>query len=264
MTTLEFVNDPTLIVLEQSGLELVNSSTLIVIQDSGIELVSDSTLLVFEGTGEVIEVAGQTVEIHEVGMQGAAGAPGVDGIGNEWRDGSGAPSNALGADGDYYLDNDTGDVYNKAAGVYSVTANIKGVDGAAGAALDARNLVITDIMISPLVVSTVLVGGGAVWGWFIAVGANALSLATTDAAGTTALGTMSPRITPLPLYDQIAAAAAVGTVCTRTGDSSISLQTPLVVPNGTFVVVGIRTKHVAAAITSGVLDGQIGISGFWD
>lgn len=135
---------------------------------------------------------------------------------------------------------------------------------AAGAALDARNLVITDIMISPLVVSTVLVGGGAVWGWFIAVGANALSLATTDAAGTTALGTMSPRITPLPLYDQIAAAAAVGTVCTRTGDSSISLQTPLVVPNGTFVVVGIRTKHVAAAITSGVLDGQIGISGFWD
>lgn len=135
---------------------------------------------------------------------------------------------------------------------------------AAGAALDARNLVITDIMISPMVVSTVLVGGGAVWGWFIAVGASTLSLATGDAAGTTALGAVAPRVLPLPLYDQIAAAAAVGTVCTRTGQSAVSLETPLVVPNGTFVVVGIRTKHVAAAITSGVLDGQIGISGYWD
>jgi len=135
---------------------------------------------------------------------------------------------------------------------------------AAGAALDARNLVITDIMISPLVVSTVLVGGGAVWGWFIATGHNAISLATTDAAGTTALGTISPRILPLPLYDQIAAAAAVGTVATRTGQSAISLETPLVVPNGCFVAVGIRTKHVAALISSGVLDGQIGISGYWD
>lgn len=135
---------------------------------------------------------------------------------------------------------------------------------AVGAALDARNLVITDIMISPMVVSTVLAGGGAVWGWFIAVGSTALSLATADAAGTTTLGTVSPRVTPLPLYDQVGAAAAVGTVATRTGNSAISLQTPLVVPNGTFVVVGIRTKHVAAAITSGVLDGHIGISGFWD
>lgn len=135
---------------------------------------------------------------------------------------------------------------------------------AAGAALDARNLVITDILISPMVVSTVLVGGGAVWGWFIAVGSTALSLATADAAGTTTLGTVSPRVLPLPIYDQVAAAATVGTVATRTGQSAISLETPLVVPNGTFVVVGIRTKHVAAAITSGVLDGQIGISGYWD
>jgi hypothetical protein len=134
----------------------------------------------------------------------------------------------------------------------------------AGAALDGRNLIITDILISPLVVSTVLAGGGAVWGWFIAVGHNAISLATADAAGTTALGTVSPRVLPLPIYDQVAAAAAVGTVATRTGQSAVSLETPLIVPNGCFVAVGIRTKHVAAAITSGVLDGQIGISGYWD
>jgi hypothetical protein len=135
---------------------------------------------------------------------------------------------------------------------------------AAGAAVDARNLVITDIMISPMVVSTVLVGGGAVWEWFIAVGSSALSLATADAAGTAALGTTSPRVTPLPLVDLVGAAAVVGTVLTRSGDSSISLQTPLVVMNGQFVHVGIRTLQVTAAITSGVITGGIGISGFWD
>lgn len=135
---------------------------------------------------------------------------------------------------------------------------------AAGAALDARNLVITEIMISPLVVSTVVVGGGAVWGWFVAVGHNAISLATADAAGTTTLGTVSPRILPLPTYDQSAAAPAVGTVLTRTGESLITLETPLIVPNGCFIAIGIRTKHVAALMSSGVFDGQIGVNGYWD
>lgn len=35
------------------------------------------------------------------------------------RDGSGVPANGLGANGDYYLDTDTGDWYAKAAGVYT-------------------------------------------------------------------------------------------------------------------------------------------------
>jgi len=135
---------------------------------------------------------------------------------------------------------------------------------AVGAATDARNLIITDIMISPMVVTTVLVGGGAVWEWFVAVGSSALSLATADAAGTTALSTRSPRITPLPLMDSIAAAAVVGTVATRIGDSSVSLQTPLVVMNGQFIHIGIRTFQVTAAITSGVIGGGIGIGGYWD
>lgn len=52
---------------------------------------------------------------------------------NIWRDGSGVPSNGLGANGDYYLDDSTGLVYNKSAGTYSAVANIKGADGANGA-----------------------------------------------------------------------------------------------------------------------------------
>jgi len=134
----------------------------------------------------------------------------------------------------------------------------------AGAANDARNLVITDIMISPMVVTTVLVGGGAVLEWFIATGATALSLATTDAIGGAAIGTSSPRITPLPTLDAFAAAAAVGTVGTRTGQSEIDLQTPIVVLPGQFFIVGFRSLQVSAAITAGTIDGGIGIGGFWN
>lgn len=54
--------------------------------------------------------------------------------GTVWRDGSGAPSDSVGRNGDYYLDDDTGNVYLKTAGVYSIVANIKGPTGATGAA----------------------------------------------------------------------------------------------------------------------------------
>lgn len=59
---------------------------------------------------------------------GPAGTPGT-----VFRDGAGAPSNALGINGDFYLNTTNGDVYTKAAGVYTVTGNIKGATGATGA-----------------------------------------------------------------------------------------------------------------------------------
>jgi hypothetical protein len=40
--------------------------------------------------------------------------------GSTWRDGSGAPSNGVGADGDYYLRTDTGDIYKRASGAYAI------------------------------------------------------------------------------------------------------------------------------------------------
>lgn len=58
---------------------------------------------------------------------------GSGGGGTIWRDGSGPPSNGLGVDGDYYLDVDTGDVYKKTAGTYSIVGNIQGPQGPAGA-----------------------------------------------------------------------------------------------------------------------------------
>lgn len=57
---------------------------------------------------------------------------GGGGGGTVWRNGSGAPSNSLGANGDYYLNDDNGDVYKKTAGTYSVVANIEGPQGDQG------------------------------------------------------------------------------------------------------------------------------------
>ena len=61
------------------------------------------------------------------GPQGNAGTPG-----SAWRNGTGVPSDALGIDGDFYLDNAAGSVYQRAAGYYSVIANILGPQGAQG------------------------------------------------------------------------------------------------------------------------------------
>lgn len=82
--------------------------------------------------GNVKGSTGATGAAGATGATGADGAPGV--VGSVWRDGAGAPSNGLGSNGDYYLNDSNGDVYFKAAGAYSVVGNIKGATGAAGAA----------------------------------------------------------------------------------------------------------------------------------
>jgi hypothetical protein len=68
------------------------------------------------------------IEGAAVGSQGPVGAPG-----SIWRNGTGVPSNALGVDGDFYLNNSNGDVYQKASGAYALSTNIKGPQGTDGA-----------------------------------------------------------------------------------------------------------------------------------
>jgi hypothetical protein len=134
----------------------------------------------------------------------------------------------------------------------------------AGSATNGRNLVITGIRISPMVVTTLIAGGGIVVNWWVSVGNTAVTQATTDAAGTTTLGTKSPRIIPLGVIDTLAANAAVGTVSTRVGDSYYALETPIVVHPGEFISVGTKTLQATAAITAGVLTGAVGYGGYWD
>jgi hypothetical protein len=67
------------------------------------------------------------------GPQGPAGTQGIAGApGSIWRSGSGAPSNATGIDGDYWLNTANGDVLRRTSGVYSLQANIRGPQGAQG------------------------------------------------------------------------------------------------------------------------------------
>lgn len=79
--------------------------------------------------------AGSSAIINNSGTSGAAvfdfTIPRGD-AGSVWRDGTGVPSNALGLNGDYYLDDATGNVYLRTSGTYSIVANIKGPTGTAG------------------------------------------------------------------------------------------------------------------------------------
>lgn len=133
----------------------------------------------------------------------------------------------------------------------------------AGAAANARNLVITDIFIAPWVVLTALTGGGAVWNWFAAWGGTALNLGQADTIGTTAPGQKSFRKKPLHVVDSLAAAAAAGTIASRVGDGHIPLQTPIVLAPGEFFVLGTRTLFAGAAISAGAVEGSYGVNGYW-
>jgi hypothetical protein len=67
------------------------------------------------------------------GGGGGGSTPGPQGTpGSVWRNGSGVPSNSLGINGDYYLNNDDGFVYARIAGAYVYQATIKGADGTNG------------------------------------------------------------------------------------------------------------------------------------
>lgn len=91
------------------------------------------TLNLSNDAGNEFQIAFAQFFKGEPGTDGVDGTDGTDGTnGSVWRNGSGVPSNGLGIDGDYYLDNATGNVHSKAAGVYTIVANIQGADGQDG------------------------------------------------------------------------------------------------------------------------------------
>lgn len=135
---------------------------------------------------------------------------------------------------------------------------------AAGAANNARSLVITDIIISPLIVSVLLAGGGFSAQWFVAFGGTGISLATADANGGANAATKANLRMPLPIIDTLPATAAVGTIATRTGEQGlINLSTPIVLAPGECISVGMRTLFVTAAVTAGAVDFGVSFNGYW-
>ena len=136
---------------------------------------------------------------------------------------------------------------------------------AAGAAINGRNAIITGLMISPLMVSVLFAGGGFTAEWFYAYGGSALSLATADAIGAANIGTKSAKRVMLPILDTLAAAAAVGTIATRSGvPGHIPFSTPIPLAPGDFFHVGLRPWFVAAAVTAGAVEFGISLEGYWD
>lgn len=99
-------------------------------------IVFENSAASFPGTGLSNVLYGDTSSGLLYYWDGSAyqtwNSGGGGGGGTVWRDGAGAPSNALGANGDYYLNTTNGDVHKKAAGTYSVVGNIKGPAGANG------------------------------------------------------------------------------------------------------------------------------------
>lgn len=80
--------------------------------------------------GSRIQIIGIKIETVVTSVSGSGGG----GSGSAWRNGSGAPSDSLGVDGDYYLDTATDNVYAKSAGSYALVGNFMGSTGATGSA----------------------------------------------------------------------------------------------------------------------------------
>lgn len=72
------------------------------------------------------------VYLKSLYINGTPVVPSAPGGDVAWLDGSGVPDNATGNNGDYYLNDDNGDVYNKVIGSWSLVANIKGAQGDQG------------------------------------------------------------------------------------------------------------------------------------
>lgn len=86
--------------------------------------------------GEVLSYEDWLIGILEdaKGEKGDKGDTGEAGkAGTQWTVGEGDPAATSGADGDFYLNKTTFDVYNKANGTWTKIGSIKGADGAAGA-----------------------------------------------------------------------------------------------------------------------------------
>ncbi len=72
------------------------------------------------------------------GEKGDQGDPGTDGA--TWTEGNGAPDDANGKDGDFYLDRDTNDIYKKESGSWTKIGNLNGDKGDQGdAGTDGTN-----------------------------------------------------------------------------------------------------------------------------
>ena len=131
-------------------------STTVIVTEGGVALTIEALTPATEVTVNDAPATTIVVDTGAVGPQGPAGATGPQGAtgpagpqgpqgdvgpqgpagtdGRTWLSGTGAPSNALGEDGDFYLDTSASTYYGpKAAGVWPSGVSLVGATGATGA-----------------------------------------------------------------------------------------------------------------------------------
>jgi hypothetical protein len=135
---------------------------------------------------------------------------------------------------------------------------------AAGAALNARALIVTSISISRAFVTTVLAGGPLVTEWFVSQGSTTTALDTADSNGTTAVAQKGGRSIPLSAIDSYVLNTPAATVVPRAGDDTHFFTTPLVVQPGEYLHIGFRTLSVTAQVTTGAIAVNINVNGYWE
>lgn len=172
---------------------------------------------------------------------GAAGAPG-----SVWFDGSGVPSGGLGVNGDYYLENASGDVYKKTTGTWSVVANIKGPTGASGtSAGDYASLVVTggataQSLPNTYTLVTQFVTNGPYTGAVPNAATNKITITNPGDylfwLNADVLGIVNRTYT-LALYVDGVISNVIGTFnCTSNTTPNVALQLPINIPTGGLVV----------------------------
>lgn len=148
-------------------------------------------------------------------------------------------------------------------GVFSALPTLaQGVDGilcsylnpAATAAIPGKTLYIRGVKVQGGV-TTVLAGGPVMYGYYLAVGHNALSLATAEGAATKA-----PRRLALGL-ETFPATAAVGTLGSQ-GGAYLVLDAPIAVNPGEYVAIVARNFGVVT--TTGVITFLVSFNAYWE
>ena len=118
-----------------------DNSTTVDLSNLATKVYVDNEVAQMAGSDQVLSIAGNDLTISGTGGNTVTLPVGLDGAdgqdGTIWLTGTGLPNDAMGVDGDLYLNTSNGDYYTKITGSWgSALGNLtgpRGVDGAAGA-----------------------------------------------------------------------------------------------------------------------------------
>ena len=151
-----------------------------------------------------------------------------------------------------------GGLFSFAAGATAATDYIvQDFQNPAGtAALPGRNLFITGVKISSVNTGAAVATSCTLLEWTLAVGATAVSLATTDGAGT-----KSPRKIPIG-FQTWPIGAAIGQMPDK-GDIYMPFNSPLLINPGEFLVTAVKF-YIGTATASQVIVANITFDGYYE